>query len=110
MLPLVFEPPDLARGGPGAGRLDLPMKGKNLWHASGWRCRVLAELGHSMGENRPVPERLRAALTALVERHASLVNSGDCGFWDVETEASMIQARAALGGHQQIRKTNDELP
>jgi hypothetical protein len=37
-----------------------------------------------------------AALKALTERHASLVNSGDCGFWDPETEQQMIAARAAI--------------
>jgi hypothetical protein len=41
-------------------------------------------------------ERLRAALKELAERHAELVNSGDCGFWEVEAEPEMIAARQAL--------------
>lgn len=40
--------------------------------------------------------RLSTALERLVTRHADLVESGDCGFWDVETEPEMIEARAAL--------------
>lgn len=36
------------------------------------------------------------ALTALVERYTSLVNCGDCGFWNPETDAEVIAARAAL--------------
>ena len=39
---------------------------------------------------------LRAALAGLVESHAGLVNSGDCGFWKVEDEPAMLAARAAL--------------
>jgi hypothetical protein len=39
---------------------------------------------------------LYEALAALLESHAQLVNSGDCGFWDVEEEAPVKLARAAL--------------
>lgn len=41
------------------------------------------------------PELL-AALKALLERYTALVNCGDCGHWDPETEADVIQARAVL--------------
>ena len=36
------------------------------------------------------------ALTALLERHTDLVESGDCGFWDAEKEEEVTKARAAL--------------
>ena len=36
------------------------------------------------------------ALDDLLSNHVSLVCSGDCGNWDVETEASVISARAAI--------------
>ena len=39
---------------------------------------------------------LREALQALIDSHAALVNSGDCGNWDVETEPEVMQARALL--------------
>jgi hypothetical protein len=41
-------------------------------------------------------ERLVEALTTLLERHTSLVNCGDCGNWNPETEDEVIAARAAL--------------
>ena len=40
--------------------------------------------------------RLRTALSGLLYRYRSLVNSGDCGFWDPETERAVIEARFAL--------------
>ena len=36
------------------------------------------------------------ALTGMLERYVSLVNSGDAGHWDCETEPEVIAARAAL--------------
>jgi hypothetical protein len=36
------------------------------------------------------------ALKAMLERYVSLVNSGDAGHWDCETEPVVIDARAAL--------------
>ena len=42
-------------------------------------------------------ERMRAALDGLLERYVSLVNSGDGGSWNPETEAEVIAARAAIG-------------
>ncbi len=41
-------------------------------------------------------KQLREALDALLARHVDLVASGDCGYWDVETEPGVIAARAAL--------------
>lgn len=40
--------------------------------------------------------RLRAALSGLVDHYVEMVNSGDCGFWDPETDDEIIAARAAL--------------
>lgn len=39
---------------------------------------------------------LIAALNAMTERYVTLAGSGDCGFWDPETEQEVIDARAAL--------------
>lgn len=36
------------------------------------------------------------ALDNLLTRYLALVNSGDCGFWDAETEPEVIATRAAL--------------
>ena len=44
------------------------------------------------GENK-----LKKALTALLDRYVGLVNCGDCGNWNPETEEEVIAARAALG-------------
>lgn len=41
-------------------------------------------------------ERLRFALEGLLDRYTGLVNCGDCGFWDPETEREVIDAREAL--------------
>lgn len=43
-------------------------------------------------------DRLANALENLLTRHCRLVESGDCGFWDVEQEPEVIEARAALDG------------
>jgi len=39
---------------------------------------------------------LREALERLLDRYTGLINSGDAGFWNPETEAEVIAARAAL--------------
>lgn len=44
---------------------------------------------------------LRAALNGLLDKHCELVNSGDCGFWDVEGEGAVIAARRALEFNEQ---------
>lgn len=36
------------------------------------------------------------ALKGLLERYVGLVNSGDAGFWDPETEQEVATARAAI--------------
>ena len=41
-------------------------------------------------------DALRDALSGLLKRHTALVESGDCGNWDCETEDEVIAARAAL--------------
>ena len=43
-------------------------------------------------------QRLRDALTALLDHYVSLVASGDAGKWDAEQEPQVIAARRALGG------------
>jgi hypothetical protein len=39
---------------------------------------------------------LLAALETFVSKYVEMVNSGDAGFWDPETEPKVIAARAAL--------------
>lgn len=39
---------------------------------------------------------LREALSNFVEMYVKLVNSGDCGSWDPETDKEVIEARALL--------------
>ena len=39
---------------------------------------------------------LKAALAALLQQYVDLVNCGDCGKWNPETEPVVINARAAL--------------
>ena len=39
---------------------------------------------------------MQRALRRIVYRHAELVSSGDCGFWDVEEEPQVKEARALL--------------
>lgn len=44
---------------------------------------------------------LLAALENFVERYTALVNSGDAGNWNPETDAEVIQARAAISKARQ---------
>lgn len=48
--------------------------------------------------DRLVAERalLLAALKAVTDKYADLVNSGDCGFWNPESEPEIIMARVAI--------------
>ena len=39
---------------------------------------------------------MRKALQELLDHYVGLVNCGDCGNWDLESEAEVQQARAAL--------------
>jgi hypothetical protein len=39
---------------------------------------------------------LYEALDGMLNRYTTLVNSGDAGFWNPETDAEVIAARAAL--------------
>lgn len=39
---------------------------------------------------------LALVLKALLNRYIGLINSGDCGSWDPETEPEVIRAREAL--------------
>jgi hypothetical protein len=41
------------------------------------------------------PEMLEA-LKVLLDEYLSLVNSGDCGFWDAEKDGFVINARAVI--------------
>ena len=45
------------------------------------------------------------ALRGVLHRHVRLVESGDCGFWDVEKEPEVIAARAAAGGTSESART-----
>lgn len=47
------------------------------------------------------PELLDA-LKSLIDGYIELVNSGDCGNWDPETDKEVIQARAAIAKAESI--------
>lgn len=40
--------------------------------------------------------KLLEALQGLLDHYAQLVNSGDCGFWNIENENEVIASRAAI--------------
>jgi hypothetical protein len=44
---------------------------------------------------------LERALSGLIERYVDLINSGDCGNWDPESEDPVKAARAALDGKRE---------
>jgi hypothetical protein len=48
--------------------------------------------------SREREQRLRGALTGMVDMYAELINSGDAGFWNPEEVPEVIAARAALDG------------
>jgi hypothetical protein len=52
-------------------------------------------LGDVAAERETI-QRLREALTGLLERYTDLVNFGDWGTWNPEREDQVIPARAAL--------------
>lgn len=49
-------------------------------------------------------EQLEAALKAISDRYTSLVNSGDCGSWNPETEDEVIAVRLLLAGDKVLDK------
>ena len=46
-------------------------------------------------------DKLNKALINLLEGHIELVNSGDCGSWNPETDDEVVQARQALAGDKE---------
>jgi hypothetical protein len=50
-------------------------------------------------------ETMRTALAQLLTRYTELVNSGDCGNWNPETELEVRDARAALAATDSGSKT-----
>ena len=44
---------------------------------------------------------LREALIGMINHYTELVNCGDCGNWDPETDDPVIHARAALAQEDQ---------
>lgn len=49
----------------------------------------------------------RTALVDLLDHYLELVNSGDCGNWDPETEPVVIAARKAIGDRFVVEETNN---
>jgi len=49
---------------------------------------------------RSESDKLRVALDNLLNRHVSMVSSGDCGNFDVELDTEVIAARKALASTQ----------
>ena len=53
-------------------------------------------------------QELKQALEALLDRYTGLVNSGDAGNWNPETEAEVIAARTALARTQQPEQASGD--
>lgn len=49
--------------------------------------------------NRESIAELVGAVNVMLERYTELVNCGDCGNWNPETEVQVIQCRAAIAKH-----------
>lgn len=64
----------------------------NLYFAEGMTEAEIDANGYLMAAARETT----AALQVLLHRYVTLASSGDCGFWDPETEPEVIAARAAL--------------
>jgi hypothetical protein len=74
-------------------RLSAELTAKNA-EIEGLRKRI--ESMHNTNLLMDSNNRLRSALSDLLERYVDLVNCGDCGNWDPEGEGEVQQARAAL--------------
>lgn len=66
-----------------------------------WNCPVGLVRAEYIKDAKAVLDAIGAvelleALQGMLERYVSLVNSGDAGFWDCETEPEVIAARAAI--------------
>ena len=66
---------------------------------NGGQSRPIAHMAEMADPNARLvaaaPELLEA-LNAMLDRYTDLVNCGDCGNWDPETEEPVIAARAAI--------------
>lgn len=58
--------------------------------------RSVKALRASAASAEALSRRLHDALRGLLDRYTALVNSGDCGFWNPETDNEVITARAVL--------------
>jgi hypothetical protein len=56
----------------------------------------LIQLNRQNDNLRALNVELLAALTAMLDRYASLADSGDAGNWDCEEVDDVIAARAAI--------------
>lgn len=54
------------------------------------------KLALANAELRGIASELHEALSALLKHYVTLIQSGDCGFWDPEKEDQVRAARAAL--------------
>ena len=72
----------------------------NLYEENGFDIenllKVMADESILLAQLRSLNNELVEVLKALLEDHVRLVNSGDCGFWDVELEPEVIAARAVI--------------
>ena len=61
-----------------------------------WRQWDTLELHRKQAALGRIAASHHALTEDLLERYVTLVNSGDCGFWDPEAEEGVKAARAAL--------------
>jgi len=50
-----------------------------------------------------IADELAEALEAMTEHYTSLINSGDAGFWDPETEKPVIKSREVLAKYRSTK-------
>lgn len=58
---------------------------------------------HNLGTMRRDYAALTVASVALLERYVELVNCGDCGNWNPETEEQVIAMRAELAKFPRVK-------
>lgn len=88
---------------PGPWTVDGPPWSQIVWSSADNRVCFLSHT-NGLDDDRDIATgRLIAAapdladaLATMLERYVSLVNCGDCGNWDPETEDEVKSARAAL--------------
>jgi hypothetical protein len=73
-----------------------PLPKRTSFHVNSFAVQGRRDMLHHFATLTEQNERLREAFRFLLDRYTQLVNCGDCGDWDPETERPVIAAREAL--------------